>query len=172
MTKKETVKLLSVITAAFSNMQVTEAAVSIWHELLGDLELNTVLVATKKLILESPYPPTIADIRKRVVEIITHPRDEIDAAEAWGEVKNAVRYFGHHNEVKALASMSPRTAKVVGWIGWREICMCEEPGVVRGQFLKMYQQAAEREQKDRLIPVALRNEIQKIAAGMDIKKIS
>jgi len=39
----------------------------------------------------------------------------------------------------------------------------EEPGVIRGQFLKMYQQVAEREQKEQLLPPAMRREIKQIA---------
>ncbi|HHY99997.1 MAG TPA: hypothetical protein GYA03_02760, partial [Tissierellia bacterium] len=47
-----------------------------------------------------------------------------------------------------------------------------EPGVVRGQFLKMYQQVAEREQKEKLLPKNLQNEIQKIAGKMNMKVIA
>ena len=41
--------------------------------------------------------------------------------------------------------------------------MAEESGVIRGQFLKMYQQVAEREQKEQLLPPAMRREIKQIA---------
>lgn len=172
MTKTDTVKLLAVINAAYPNMQISEATVSVWHELLGDLDINLVLAATKKLILESPYPPTIADIRKRAVEIMTLPEDRIDAAEAWGEVEKAIRWYGYYSEAEALASMSPRTAKVVRYIGWREICLNEEPGVVRGQFLKMYQQVQERDRREMLLPAGLRNEIQRLASRMELKVIA
>ena len=171
MTKTETVKLLAVISAAYPNMQVTEATVDLWHELLGDQDLNIVLVAVKKLILESPYPPTIADIRKRAVEVMTPPEDRIDAAEAWGEVQRAIRLYGYYREAEALESMSPRTAKVVRWIGWSEICLSEDLGVVRGQFLKMYQQVAEREHKEQLLPVTLRDDIKKIASKFSLKLV-
>lgn len=164
MKKTETVQLLAVVNAAFPNMQVTEATVKLWHELLGDLDFNLAIAATKKLILESSYPPTIADIRKRAAEIMTP--QEIDAAEAWGEVERAIRKYGYYCESEALESMSPQVARVVRYIGWREICLSEEPGVVRGQFLKMYQQVSEREQKMRLLPQSLRDEIQKLAGHM------
>lgn len=166
MKKTETVQLLAVVNAAFPNMQVTEATVKLWHELLGDLDFNLAIAATKKLILESPYPPTIADIRKRAAEIMTPQEEMIDAAGAWGEVVRAVRKYGYYCEAEALESMSPQVAKVVRYIGWREICLSEEPGVVRGQFLKMYHQVTEREQKMRLLPQSLRDEIQKLAGHM------
>ena len=172
MTKGETAKLLAVLAASYPKFDVDDLKVQVWHEMLGDLDYKLVQVAVQKLILESPYPPAISDVRKRAMEIMTPPEEKIDAAEAWGEVEQAIRYFGSYREVEALASMSPRVAKVVRWIGWREICLSEEPGVVRGQFLKMYQQVTEREQKEKLLPKNLQNEIQKIAGKMNIKVIA
>lgn len=171
MKKTKIVQLLAVINAAFPNMQVTEVMVDLWHELLGDIDFNLAKAAVKKLLLESPYPPTIADIRRQAMEIATPPKDRIDAAEAWGEVERAIRLYGHYRESEALASMSPRVAKVVKYLGWQEICLSEEPGVVRGQFLKMYAQVAEREQKERLLPASLRQEIQRIASSMNMKML-
>ncbi|KHO62687.1 Loader and inhibitor of phage G40P [Thermoanaerobacter sp. YS13] len=163
MKKTEIVKLLAVINAAFPNMQVTEAMVDLWHELLGDIDFNLAKAAVKKILLESPYPPTIADIRKQAAEIIMPKENKIDPAEAWGEVERAIRLYGSYMEEEALSSMSPAVARVVKYIGWREICLSEEPGVVRGQFLKMYQQLQERERKEALLPPDLKNEIQQIA---------
>ena len=68
--------------------------------------------------------------------------------------------------------MSPSVAKVVKYIGWQNICLNEEPGVVRGQFLKMYAQVAEREQKELLLPADLRQGIQRLAGMMDMKAIA
>jgi len=169
--KTETVQLLAVINAAFPNMQVTEAMVSLWHELLGDLEFNLAKAAVKKLLLESPYPPSIADIRKRAAEIITPPEERIDASEAWGEVIRAIHRYGYYRQEEALASMSPRTAKVVRYMGWQEICLSEEPSVIRGQFLKMYNIVTEREKQERLLPASLKEEIQKLTDGMSMKML-
>jgi hypothetical protein len=159
MKKTEVVKLLVVINAAFPNMQVTEAMVDLWHELLGDIDFNLAKAAVKKILLESPYPPTIADIRKQAAEIIMPKENKIDAAEAWGEVERAIRLYGSYMEEEAISSMSPAVARVVKYIGWREICLSEEPGVVRGQFLKMYQQLQERERKEALLPEGLKRDI-------------
>lgn len=171
MKPKEVVELLVIITAAYPNMQISEAMVKLWHELLEDIDFNLAKTAVKKLILESPYPPTIADIRKHVMEITTPPEDRIDAAEAWGEVLRAIRHHGYYCEKEALESMSPRTAKVVRYMGWREICLSEDIDVVRGQFIKMYNAVAEREKQERLLPAALKEDIQKLASKMNLKMI-
>jgi hypothetical protein len=44
-------------------------------------------------------------------------------------------------------------------MGWWNICMSEEPEIIRGQFLKMYAQLQEREEKEMLLPQGLKEEI-------------
>ncbi len=161
MTKSEVAKLLAVIAAAYPKFEVDDLKVQVWHEMLGDLDYSLASLAIKKLILESTFPPSIAEVRKAAVEI--QAPEQTNGTQAWGEVIKAIRNFGHYREEEALASMSPRTAYVVKCMGWREICMGEESGVIRGQFLKMYQQVAEREQKEQLLPPAMRREIKQIA---------
>lgn len=172
MTKSEIAKILAVLAASYSKFDVDDLKVQVWHEMLGDLDYKLVQVAVQKLILESPYPPAIADIRKQVVEITTPHDEKIDAATAWGEVEKAIQLYGYYREAEAMASMSPRTAKIVKYIGWQEICLSEEPGVVRGQFLKMYQQIADREQKEKLLPQGLRDEMQRLVSRMNVKVIA
>ncbi len=130
--------------------------------MLGDLDYSLASLAIKKLILESTFPPSIAEVRNAAVEIQTP--EQTTGAQAWGEVIKAIRIYGHYREEEALASLSPVTAQVVRYMGWREICLSDEPGVVRGQFLKMYQQIAEREQKQKLLPENLQSQIRKIAS--------
>jgi hypothetical protein len=161
MTKGETAKLLAVLAAAFPRFEVDDLKVQVWHEMIGDLDYGIASLAIKKLILESTFPPSIAEVRKAAVEIQTP--EQTNGAQAWGEVIKAIRNYGHYREEEALGSLSPRTAYVVKCMGWREICMAEELGVIRGHFLKMYQQVAEREQKEQLLPPAMRREIKQIA---------
>lgn len=146
-----------------------DSIISLWHELLGDCEALAVTMAVKKLILESQYPPTIADVRRRIADM-QNPND-ITAAEAWGEVEKAIRAYGYYREGEALASMTPRTRKIVQYIGWQEICTCEEPGVTRGQFLKMYGQVLNRDKQDALLPQALKEQIKTISENMSLKLI-
>ena len=170
MTKIETAKLLAVLAAAFPRFEVDDLKVQVWHEMLGDLDYSLASLAIKKLILENTFAPAIAEVRKAVMEILNP--DGMTAAEGWGEVERAIRLYGYCRETEALESMSPRVAKVVKYIGWQNICLNEEPGVVRGQFLKMYAQVAEREQKELLLPAGLRNEIQRLASRMELKVIA
>lgn len=171
MTKGETAKILAVLAASYPKFDVDDLKVQVWHEMLGDLDYKLVQVAVQKLILESPYPPAIADVRKQVVEIMQDPDDDIDAATAWGEVIRALNHYGYYRPEEALASMSPRTAKVVRMMGWQEICMSEEPSVIRGQFMKMYEIYTQREKQEALLPPNLKQTIRQIAEGRKLELI-
>lgn len=164
MTINETARILAVIAAAYPRFQVDAEGLTlnIWYEMLGDLDYEIVQVAIKKLMLESPFPPAIADVRKIAAEITIPEEDRIDSADAWGEVVRAIRRYGYYDPDGAIQSMSNRTARVVQMIGWREICSCDEPSVVRGQFLRMYEQVSNREKKDALMPVELKEQIRMI----------
>jgi hypothetical protein len=148
--------ILKILTDTFKDFEVSDSKFAIWYELLGDLDFKIVKIAVEKLILQTPYVPSICDIRKQVVDII-HPT--IDAAEAYSEVRRAIKEYGHDRAFEAFGSMSPITSKVCEYMGWWNICMSEEPEIIRGQFLKMYAQLQERVQKEMLLPQGLKEEI-------------
>jgi hypothetical protein len=168
LTLKETQKLFAILMISYPKFYPAEEkdklrmTIELWAEMLGDIPFDIVQVAVKKLILENSYPPTIADVRKQIADIMTDPEDRIDASTAWGEVTHAVRMFGWPRPEEALESLSPRTRKVVKQIGWQEICQSTEPGVIRGQFLKMYEAYAARERQDALLPESMKEIIRQI----------
>ncbi len=167
MTKKETSKLLSILAVAYDKFQVDSQGVKlkVWHELLRDIPYQVAQLAAKKLILKSPFPPVIADIRREVASIATSHKDRLTATDAWEEVINAIRYYGYYREQEALDSMSPLVARTTKAMGWREICLESNIGVIRGQFIKMYGQLLKRKQEDDLLPIELRENIRLISEG-------
>jgi hypothetical protein len=173
--RAETIKLFGVFKTAYPKYFISQdkaelqLQITLWTELFSDIPFCVVEPAVKKLILESAYPPTISDVRKQVAEITQDPGDRADVATAWGEVMRAISLYGYYRPQEALASMSPRTAKIVGFIGWEEICTSGEIGVARGQFVKMYDAYAQRERQDALLPAELKQKIQRI--GSDRKSL-
>ncbi len=171
MVKSEVAKLLAVIAAAYSRFQVDELKQNVWFEMLGDVDYKIAQMAVKKLMLESPFPPTIADIRKQIAEITTPEKYKISAADAWGEIEQAISKYGYYQQSEALDSMSSITRKTVDLIGFRQICLCEEPGVVRGQFLRMFEQVANKEKQNALLPENLKKQIDAIAARQNLRLV-
>lgn len=167
MKTSETVRILAVIAAAYPDkFKVDETKVNLWHSLLKDLTYEICNIAVQKHILESPFVPAISDIRKAAVNILTPEVDKVDAGTAWGEIMKAIKAFGIYRPEEALKSMSPRTAKAAEFLGWQEICLSENLGVLRGQFMKIYDSMKVREDTNKLLPLAMRAQIQQI--GNDI----
>ncbi len=180
MNKKEVVKIFALLSAAYPKFEslnilkspeLAETTIELWYKMLGDVDYQVIELAIQKHVLSSPFPPSIADIRKSAIEVMTPVNEKLDAATAWGEVEAAIRKFGSWGESEALESMSPRTARVVRYLNWQEICLSDKLGVIRGQFINMYGQVEQRENKDRLLPAKLRNEIESIAAGFSLKLV-
>lgn len=169
MTKGEVAKLLVVLAASYPKFEVDDVKVQVWYEMLGDLDYAVASMAVKKIIMQNTFPPAIAEVRKAAAEL-TNP-ENLTSSEAWGEVTRAIRNYGYYREGEALASMSPTTAQVVRYMGWREICMSEDIGVIRGQFLRMYEQIATREQEKQLLSTTMQTEIKKLAKKYDIRLI-
>ena len=170
MTKKEMAQLLAVLAASYPRFEVDDLKVRAWHEMLGDIDYAVASMAVKKLIMQNTFAPAIAEVRKAAMEIMRP--EQVTGSEAWGEITRAIRNYGYYREAEALASMSPTTARVVRHMGWRDICVSEEPtGVLRGQFLRMYGQVADREQEQQLLPAGMREQISKLADGKDLRLI-
>jgi hypothetical protein len=169
MTKGEVAKLLVVLAASYPKFEVDDLKVQVWYEMLGDLDYDVANIAIKKIIMLNTFPPAIAEVRKAAIEI-SSPMG-LTAAEAWGEVIRAIRDYGYYREKEAMASMSPITAQVVRYLGWREICLSEEPEILRAHFLKMYDQVAAREQEKQLLSPTMQTEIKKIAKKYDLRLI-
>lgn len=162
MKTSEVVKLYAALTIAYPRLpEANELIIEMWDEALKDIDYQTAEVAVKKIILTNTYPPSIAEVRAAITSII-YP-GTLTAAEAWGEVEKAMRYYGYYREREAIESMSELTARTVKFIGWSNICLCEEPAVVRGQFMKMYEQVVHRKHSEDLLPPMLKKEIKKIS---------
>ena len=169
MTKGEVAKLLVVLAASYPKFEVDDLKVQVWHEMLGDLDYDVANIAIKKIIMLNTFPPAIGFVRNAASEIAS-PMG-LTAADAFGEVIRAIRDYGYYREKEAMASMSPITAQVVRYLGWREICLSEEPEILRAHFLKMYDQVAAREQEKQLLSPTMQTEIKKIAKKYDLRLI-
>ncbi|NMA64746.1 MAG: hypothetical protein GX957_00695 [Clostridiaceae bacterium] len=137
-----------------------------WYSMLKDLDYAIAEAAVKKLVCESPYPPTIADIRKAAADV-SSPKLQ-SASDAWGEITSAIRNYGWYNVVGALDSMSPLTRKVAKIMGFRELCLSENQMADRAHFLKLYETLERREKADRALPEPLKNDIKALQGKQEV----
>ena len=180
MTRQETVVILTLLAGnyeSFAERTETDEQVKIivdtWQECLGDLDYKLVLQAVKKTIIESPYPPTIHDIRKNAVEMV-NPTTSRTAIEAWNEAYSMIcggiymtqeqfemaspevkKFFGNVRQVKELAQTDTDTVNTV----------------TKGQFLKQYEVLVNREKGQKLLPQQMQDFIGQLADKMSVKQL-
>lgn len=160
MAPSEVAKLLAVIAAAYPGFEVDETRHRLWCEMVGDLDYQVAAMAVRRHIGTSRFAPTVADIREQ--SLAAAGDEVITAAEAWGELMQAVRRYGYYRAEEGLASLSPETRRVAEMITWRGINLSENLDVLRGQFMRMYQMVHERAQRERQLPENVREAIRRM----------
>lgn len=177
MNKTETVQVITLLAGNYDSIAKKDATqkqlmVNTWQECLGDLDYKLVLQAVKKTIIESPYPPTIHDIRKNAIELVNLSTKRT-AIEAWNEAYKMIcsgaymtqeQFDEHSVEVKKFFG-SP--AQVRAYATNVDFNM----DVVRSNFLKQYELIVERENKQKLLPQKMQNMIEQLASKMEMKQI-
>lgn len=163
MKRADIIKLIGLCSINYRNWPEAgkeEMVVSLWETMLSDVDFEIAVMAVQKYMLESVYPPTVADIRSRVTDF-TIPREKT-GIEAWGEVKEAIRKYGSYNEQKAMDSLRGPARKVVEHIGFRTLCLSENEMADRAHFLKVYDTVAKREREDALLLPQMRSTLNQL----------
>lgn len=76
MTRDDTIKLMSILFVAYPKFYANtdqsgkEAAANLWYDMLQEYPPEAVNMAMRQYIKESQWPPTIADIYKRLEPIV------------------------------------------------------------------------------------------------------
>lgn len=178
MNKMETTQIITLLAGNYNSIadkskEQKQMMIETWYACLGDLAYQLVLQAVKKSIIESPYPPTIHDIRKNAIELV-NPSTQRSGIEAWEEAYQMIcngsymtqeefdrhspevkKFFGNVRQVKELAQIDAQTVNTV----------------TKGQFLKQYEVITDRERQQKLLPQNMQDMIGKLADKMSMKQI-
>lgn len=178
MNRTETVQIITLLAGNYDAVanksdKQKELMLNTWYECLNDLDYKLVLQAVKKTIIESPYPPTIHDIRKNAIEMV-NPTTNVTAIEAWNEAYKMIcngsymtkeqfekasptvqRFFTDVSQVRELAKSDIQTVNTV----------------TKGQFLKQYEVLVQREKEEKIIPLDMKNMIAQISNNTEVKRL-
>lgn len=178
MNKQETTQVITLLAGNYSSIadktkEQKQMMLNTWQECLGDLDYKLVLQAVKKTIIESPYPPTIHDIRKNAVEMV-NPTTSRTAIEAWNEAYSMI-CKGTYMEEEEFEKASPEVKKFFGNVRQvRELAQTNTDvvnSVTKGQFLKQYEVLVNREKEQKLLPQQMQDFIGQLADKMSVKQI-
>ncbi len=177
MNKTETIQVITLLAGNYDSIankdkNQKQLMIATWQECLGDLDYQLVLQAVKKTIIESPYPPTIHDIRKNAVEIV-NPTTQRTGIEAWEEAYKMI-CNGSYMTQEEFDKHSPEVKK---FFGSKEQLKAYATNtdfnmdVVRSNFLKQYDVLVNREKQQKLLPEKMQNMIGNLANKMDVKML-
>ena len=178
MNKHETIQVITLLAGNYNSIAEKDKTqkqlmINTWLECLGDLDYRLVLESVKKTMITSPYPPTIADIRKNAIEMIK-PTTSKTAIEAWNEAYSMI-CKGTYMEEEEFEKASPEVKKFFGNVRQvRELAQTNTDvvnSVTKGQFLKQYEVIVNREKEQKLLPQSMQDFTKKLAERMDIKQI-
>lgn len=127
-----------------------EQAMSLWYNQLQDIPYKVAEATLNEWVALEKWSPSIADIRKMATEMVNGaPKDW---GECWEDVERSIRYYGMYREGEALDSLDDLTREVVKRLGFKNICLSENPQAERANFRMIYEQLSERKEKENQLP--------------------
>lgn len=130
-------------------------ALNVWYSLLQDLPYDVCNVAIQKYMMTESKIPTIADIRNLCAGVVAGEKPLW--SDGWEEVCRAISRWGSYGEREAMESFTDITKQTVQRLGYRELCMSENPSVDRANFRMIYEQIANREYERQKLPLSMQN---------------
>lgn len=181
MNRKETIQLLTLLASNYKSfdekLRDTDRAkmlIETWFSCLEDLDVNLCMIAAKKAIISSSYPPTIHDIRQAAAEIVTPANENKSAIELWDEALKMIRK-GSYMTDEEFQKHSEVVKRFFGCVAQlRELAATDMDTiatVVKGQFLKQVEGLQTRKKEQDLLPSSMKKIIEQIGSKNNVKQI-
>lgn len=135
-----------------------EQAMQLWYNQLQDIPYEIAETALNKWVAIEKWSPSISDIRKLANELVNGATK--DWGDGWEQVEKAIRRYGMNREAEALESLDDLTRQTVKRLGFKNLCLSENQQTDRANFRMIYEQLADRKEKDAQIPESIKIAIQ------------
>ena len=166
MTKQEFGLFVSALKTYYSkeqNLLPNQQAMELWYRELQDIPFPVAEAALRKWVNTNKWSPSIAEIREITVGIVEG--DALTWGESWERAVNAIRRFGSYRPQEALESLDPMTRKCVESLGYRELCISENPMADRANFRMVFETLEKREKTRKQLSLPLQKAINQIQAS-------
>ena len=139
-------QVLKALAAAFPHNKITPETIVTYAIFLADVGIEELRRAASYCMANSDFFPTMHALREAVQQSDLEHRAPA-AGDAFAEVKRAVAAIGYYRVPEWSHPMIGRAIDAMG--GWQAFCLSEDPeGVIRGQFVKIYESLEERQASD------------------------
>jgi hypothetical protein len=143
-TEIETLRVLKILGDVYPSFELSSAAIEVYVRLLADIPGPVLEQSALDHISHSTFFPSIAELRSAAFGIIEAADPVPTDYEAWSEVQAEIHRVGYYNVPKFD---HPLTSQVVEQLGWRYLCLSENPVADRAHFVQAYQVLAERQRR-------------------------
>ena len=194
MNKKEVAAMFGLISALFPRdekfAQADKMMVTAWADMLADIPLDRAKEAVRYAVATSPFPPSICEIRNYAVKISENSLRSPE--EAWKIASDAIRTYSTNTvpiegfkkeykfvrfgepvkvepsgvEYEAKRKVPPDVWEVMELMGYRDMCVSENPDVVRGQFMKIWKSRADREHEYKVVAPVVPQIVERVAQNL------
>ncbi len=167
MTRHEFVSCMAYLAAGIGKSVSAETAEVYWS-LLGDLPPAALQTATQRVLLEHRWStfPSVAELREAAAETLRGIVSDLTAAEAWALVWKTAGRIDPESEgsiERQIAKLPPLVREAMQTFGIPSLCYGREPvGVIRGQFMKVFDQLAAREKRLATLPDSIKRDVKAI----------
>jgi transposase InsO family protein len=147
MTHQEWLRLGAHMNKMWPHHPIPPATVAEWYPYLAELEAAQVRAAIDAFVLDgSSFPPTVGQIRGKVVELGDQPQLW---GEAWREIQARIAQFGVYSEPDTIPWSTDDVREVVRLKGWEYLCTTIDPvSVVEAQCRELWESIRTRRRQD------------------------
>lgn len=167
MTKAEVAAVMKLVVASYPNYDKfrdraeVQNTVNAWAVMFSDDSRDIVTLAVKRHIATNKWPPSIAEIREIITQIM-HP-EIVPPDVAWNAVSDLMYAEGEYYSGDLYKRLPPLVARTVETIGWHTLWNMHrgfgsKPGMDRVAFLQQYNPAYERAKSEAMLPTGIANE--------------
>lgn len=164
MEKSETLRILSMLKAVWSNEEITPEKIEVYHLVLADYPFEQIAAAARVHIGRSTFFPKPAEL---LAIVATAAVPEISGGDAWRIVTRQIGLHGYDGRARCDFG-NPVIEAAVDQVGWRRICLESDPkGYIQRDFEKALIAAQERLRREVQSGAALAQ----VAGGADVVQL-
>lgn len=164
-TREEVLRILAVTAAAYPNFNLQEETIRVYTRLLADIPVEALEAGALQHVSASKFFPTVAELRDCAFAIVAGEDRVPSAYEAWGMVQAEIRRIGSYSRPDFGQTAIQRAVEIMGW---RELCLSDQPEYDRAHFFRVYDSLVSRQRADtRLLP-SVRQAIQSAADRLSL----
>lgn len=177
MNEKETIKILATIAASYPSVErLNETAIQgmtkVWARMFRDDDAKLVGLAVGEHIATSKFPPSVAEIRERLMKL--QRPDILTPEDAWSAVQNVMYVDGEFCSTnrKLLPTLVRQALNQIGWASLFDKYMSNNDP--RTKFLDAYMPLYRRERDRAMLPPSLasdREQIQRIIGAQTYRNL-